>query len=224
MNDQHSQGLRQWQGGNFGGAQASMAAAAKRGEDSGQFHRDFGGILAMAGNLDKAMEEFERAEEVEPQNPEARFLQGLVRLLRGQFAEGWPLYLQRRHPLSSYQRPVWDGAHAPASTVLLYADQGLGDCLQFVRHAPLVRERCGQLNLLCKPELAGILSTVLPFDEVSRRMRCRRLAHATATPPSARSPRSWGRSSPPRLRHPPPSRRTLRWRRRGRRRSTRSLR
>ena len=44
-------------------------------------------------------------------------------------------------------------------TVLLHADHGLGDAIQFIRYAPMVRERCSRVIVVCRAELARLLAT-----------------------------------------------------------------
>src|SRR5262249_18147420 len=81
-------------------------------------------------------------------------------LLHGVFERGWAEYewrwqrgsMQPRH----FDRPRWDGASLPTSTMLLYAEQGLGDTVQFLRYARLVSQRVDRVVLECQPVLASL--------------------------------------------------------------------
>ena len=73
----------------------------------------------------------------------------MLRLLKGEFEGGWQDYEQRwtlpNKALPSLQRPRWDGSPLAGKTILVYAEQGLGDTIQFVRYLPLVKERGGNV-------------------------------------------------------------------------------
>jgi Flp pilus assembly protein TadD len=103
-----------------------------------------GTTLHVLGRLDDAIESFRRGQALLPGDPTLRFNESLARLALGDFAEGWKLYESRwgtaLHPTRpAFQQPQWyqdDGP--PDRTVLLHAEQGIGDTLQFCRYVPLV--------------------------------------------------------------------------------------
>lgn len=63
-------------------------------------------------------------------------------------------------PPREFAQPEWDGRALGAGTLLLYAEQGLGDTIQFMRYAPLAAARCGTLVVEYQPQLAGLLGSV----------------------------------------------------------------
>jgi Flp pilus assembly protein TadD len=89
-------------------------------------------------------------------------------LLRGEFAEGWKEYEWRYKipgapPLMPpSDRPQWDGAALPDATLLLIADQGLGDAIQFSRYIPRVHERCPRLVIVADPLLHPLIRQIHP--------------------------------------------------------------
>lgn len=106
-----------------------------------------------------------------PDTPLAHYLLSLLLLRLGRFAEGWSEYEWRwQTPGFSTPRRVtgkeWDGTAAQNQTVLLHAEQGFGDTIQFCRFAPLVRERSGRVLLIVPPELRALLGTAPGIDEV----------------------------------------------------------
>jgi len=103
---------------------------------------------------------------------QARFVESVARLTLGDFAAGWRGYESRWSVglLASQRRgftvPQWLGPETPqqsldGKTILLHAEQGFGDTIQFVRYAPLVA-RCGAGKVLLevqrelKPLLSGM--------------------------------------------------------------------
>src|SRR5436305_15337930 len=94
----------------------------------------------------------------------------MVWLLAGNFEQGWTEYEWRwqrqgaaRH---CFRQPLWDGAPLHGQTILLHAEQGFGDTLQFIRYAPLVQERGGCVLLACPAALIPLLQTCRGIDRL----------------------------------------------------------
>ena len=87
-------------------------------------------------------------------------------LLTGDYKNGWQEYewrsrlpeMQQLMPFAG--RAHWDGAALDGATILLYAEQGFGDAIQFVRYAPLVAERGGEVIVRCVPGLAALVGSM----------------------------------------------------------------
>jgi tetratricopeptide (TPR) repeat protein len=115
-----------------------------------------------------------RALAAEPDFQPARFVDSTVRLYLGNFAAGWQGYEWRWGGAFGPHRrkfaaPLWLGEQSlGGKTILLHAEQGFGDTLQFVRYAPLLAERGARVILEVQPQLVRLLSgmpgiaTVLP--------------------------------------------------------------
>lgn len=105
---------------------------------------------------------------LDPTLPGSHFALAEALLLRGELAEGWEEYEWRFRipgtppPLPNATAPQWDGAAMPDGALLLVADQGYGDALQFCRYVPWAVARCGQVTLACSPELESLLRPAFP--------------------------------------------------------------
>jgi len=87
----------------------------------------------------------------------------LVHLLTGNFEAGWPGHQARLNlPSASYPkipRPMWQGTEdIKGKTILIAADEGLGDTIQFVRYVPMLAERGARVLLVVQDPLHGLLS------------------------------------------------------------------
>ncbi len=91
-------------------------------------------------------------------------------MLCGDFDRGWPEYEWRRRLPSivwrHFDQPLWDGSRLEGRTILLHAEQGLGDTLQFIRYAPLVKERGGTVIVECQPSLVRLLAGTSGVDQL----------------------------------------------------------
>ncbi len=99
-----------------------------------------------------------------PDFAQAKFVEGVARLTLGDFS-GWRGYEARWGVgfLAAHRRdftvPLWRGdTSLDGKTILLHAEQGFGDTLQFVRYAPLLAARGVNVILEVQPELARLLS------------------------------------------------------------------
>jgi hypothetical protein len=115
------------------------------------------------GRPEAALQALERAIALAPDYADAHWNRALTLLLAGDFAQGWPAYEWRwratgmREP--DLAAPRWDGGPLDGQTILLHAEQGLGDSIHFVRYAPLVAARGGRVIVQCPAPLARLLAT-----------------------------------------------------------------
>jgi len=127
--------------------------------------------LEGLGRFADAVHAGQRAVAASPDSAVARHNLAVTRLSMGQMtAEVWDLYewrlLLKGKPAWLDTVPRWDGEDISGRTILLHAEQGLGDTLQFVRYAPLVAARAGRVILAVQPALARLLRTVPGVDHV----------------------------------------------------------
>jgi Tfp pilus assembly protein PilF len=119
---------------------------------------NLGIALARARHMTEALDAFTRAQALDPRFEYARFCESNVHLMRGDFARGYALYDSHRAVYPHRHRDCrWDGAPLEGRTILLYAQHGLGDTLQFVRYVERVATMGGRVILQVQPELMPLL-------------------------------------------------------------------
>lgn len=134
------------------------------------------GVALQAMNrLREALASYDRAQALDPAYAENRWNRAVCLLLAGDFIQGWPEYEWRwRHPglrLYGGKHPMSEprltaGADLRGKTVLLYAEQGLGDTLQFCRYAALVAQRGARVWLQVQHALQPLLQGLEGVERV----------------------------------------------------------
>ncbi|MEI6181127.1 MAG: tetratricopeptide repeat protein, partial [Chloroflexales bacterium] len=160
--------------GQFEEALGSIDQAIEINPEQAELYNNRGRALVGLRRFDAALASLERAIKVRPDYTEAHWNLALCRLLLGDFTRGWTGYEWRwktelaRKDQRDFAQPLWLGAEDLAgATILLYAEQGLGDTLQFCRYAKLVAGLGAKVVLEVQaallPLLAGLegTSTVL---------------------------------------------------------------
>jgi tetratricopeptide (TPR) repeat protein len=130
-----------------------------------QVHSNCGHLLHDAGRYDEALHAYERALALQPDLALVQWNKGLIKLLHGEFEEGWRLYEARwqsyaRPSFRNFPQPLWSGDALAGRTILLHAEQGLGDTLQFCRYLPAVAELGGTVLLEAPATLLPLLETL----------------------------------------------------------------
>lgn len=129
-----------------------------------------GSLHHRLGDADEACRHYERALAVDPELPEARAGLGELQLWLGDFARGWRNYEYRLRGRSSPARPFasprWQGEDLAGRTLLVYAEQGLGDVVMLSSCLPDVIERAGSVLVLAEERLVGLLARSFPAARV----------------------------------------------------------
>ncbi len=161
--DRHGNlGLALLEDGRFAAAAAALAEAAALAPDAGRLV-NLGIALRCTQQLDAAVAAFDRALALDPDHAAARFNRAMVDLTRGAFDRGWRDYEARWQvpPLSlttSVALPRWSGEAFAGRTLVLQAEQGFGDTIQFCRFVPAAAALGGRIRLLVPPPLTRLLA------------------------------------------------------------------
>ena len=125
-----------------------------------------GNAMLERGDPQTAIACYESALRLAPEQVEAHRNLGLVRLLLGDFPGGWPEWRWPAPGPARFAQPEWRGETLDGVPILLHAEQGFGDILQFVRYVPLVAARGGRVILEVPAELRRVLGKMAGADIV----------------------------------------------------------
>jgi tetratricopeptide (TPR) repeat protein len=153
-------------------ALAEYQLALREAPDRAENHCHRGNALFDLQRIPEAIASYDRALELNPRHAQSNFNKGLCLLLSGDFARGLPLY-EWRQELERGARPTllrgvaWRGDKELAGkTLFVYADQALGDTLQFCRYAKLAEEHGARVILAAQPQLQELLTSLSPTIQV----------------------------------------------------------
>ncbi len=158
--------------GRFGEAEACFRESLRLRPDHPAALCNLGTQLQLTGELATAEACFRRALELEPASAQAHYNLALLCLLTGRLDEGWAEYEWRweirGQGLSArrnFQQPLWNGESVGERVVLLHAEQGFGDTLQFCRYVPLAAERVRVILEVPRP-LVKLLSGMPGIEQI----------------------------------------------------------
>ena len=123
-----------------------------------------GRALAALNRLDEAMTSYGKARAAGKDHPDIQFSEALALLTLGDYRNGFEKYEARWRrtgmpPPQSRKGPLWLGDYSLArKTVLLHAEQGLGDTIQFARYVPLLAGTGAKIVLEVQSELTALMA------------------------------------------------------------------
>lgn len=138
--------------------------------DHDRAHMNMGSSLKALGRLDEAIGYLRRATELAPNSADAHWNLALALLMAGDYINGWKAYEWRLKisdiPIQKFPQSIWDGSVQPDKTLLIHAEQGMGDTIQFVRYASVARTKVKRVILYCQEPLVRLLYDIKGIDQV----------------------------------------------------------
>jgi hypothetical protein len=156
-------------------ALASYNKAISIQPDYAEAYSNRGNALKELKRLDEALASYDKAIGIKPDFAEAYWNLSLCHLLGGNFKDGWQGYEWRwkRQDISktagvrNFSQPLWLGEQLlKGKTILLYAEQGLGDTIQFCRYVPIVSMLGAKVILEVQRPLVKLLKNLEGVNQI----------------------------------------------------------
>lgn len=161
-----------WRLQDFDGALAHAKRAVDLAPEHAYAVRILGTALLNLNRLDEAEAQMRRALDLLPGFSLAEVDLAFTLLLGGRLEEGWPMYALRWRDTERMKRPgffraelEWKGPREQplaGKRIAVYAEQGLGDVIQFIRYAAMMHRDGGDVSALVHPELVALLAHSMP--------------------------------------------------------------
>lgn len=128
-------------------------------------HYNLGNVFNELGDLSTALESYNKALELKPDYPDAHWNSSLTMLLGGDYKNGWRKYECRFEKTSEFSNlhalpkcRLWNGSKLETGAkILLVSEQGLGDTLQFMRYAIVLKEHGASVSICAQPKLHSLI-------------------------------------------------------------------
>lgn len=174
----HNLGVLLQDEGRFDEAREHLLQVLESEPASADTHVALGSVAHRQGEEAVARQHYQRALASDPEHAEAHAGLGELDLWVGNFAAGWSNYEYRLRgrasPARPFPNPVWQGEDLTGRTLLVYAEQGLGDVVMFASCLPDVIERARSVLVFAEKRVVGLLQRSFP------RARVRAFEHMSA--------------------------------------------
>lgn len=157
-------GAARYRLGDLAGAEGALREALRLDPRHAGAWCNLGAVQNDLGRDDGAIASFSKAIAIDPGHMDAHVYRGAALLRLGRFAEGWTDYdwrLKQRHGPRvdrGFDQPLWQGEEFAGRRLLIHAEQGLGDTIQFMRYLPMVKARGGSVIFEVQPALLRLIA------------------------------------------------------------------
>ncbi len=166
----NSRGLALKELGRLDEARACLEQALERQPDYNEVQINLGTCWMAENRMEEALAATDLALARDPEHAGAHWNRALILLTLGDWARGWPEYEWRFQSQMvtppAWDTPRWDGTPLAGRTLLVHAEQGLGDTLQFARCCARISRDGGQVVLECVPTLHPLMQACQGIDRV----------------------------------------------------------
>ena len=164
----YNQGVVLQDQGNFNQAVESYQEAIRINPEYAQAYNNYGFILHKRGKFDEAINQYRRAIDLDPTIAQAHTNLGVALLLTGDFKKGWQEYDWRlktelsRSDKRTLPYPRWHGCDLASKTILVWAEQGIGDQIMFASVLHLLAQKSQRVVVGIEPRLVAIFQRSFP--------------------------------------------------------------
>ncbi len=156
-------------------AAAAFKKAAAFDPSLAEVFNNLGKAFRDLGRIERSVRCYDRAVAMEPDNPAFRFNRAVALLLKGDFKRGWQDYEFRLHPGAESRAqaflapdiPIWDGSPLAGRHLLVSAEQGFGDTIQFARYLRKIDRNGGRVTLHCPSALHRLFAGISDIDALT---------------------------------------------------------
>ena len=126
----------------------------------------------MLGDREGAIECYQQAYEIDPTYTDAELYLSMAEIETGRLEAGWQHFEARwrcgQLPLRDFSSPLWRGEDLNDKKLLLFAEQGLGDVVHFIRYAAVIRDKWPNAHVVVEVRrtLQRLAATVPGVDQV----------------------------------------------------------
>ena len=165
----HLLGISVYQSGQYEIAVSLIIQAIQIDSTKPLFFTNPGNAFQKQGKLEESAQAYQKAIQIQLDYADAHFNLAMLLLLQGQFVEGWEKYEWRwdsslKSQKRNFKRPLWDGASLNGKSILVYAEQGFGDSIQFARYINLLPNTDSTIIVACQPELKSLFKSIDRID------------------------------------------------------------
>ena len=150
----------------------SHQRAVKAKPDSHEVQFNFANTLLNSGKYTEAIEAYRRTSELKPNFYRAKINLGTTLLSMANFAEGFKEYSYRIYEDKNFQsvldkkNSIWNGQNIENKKVLVIADEGLGNTLQFSRYLETLSQLNCKIIFKCQEELHHLFEDMIHIEEI----------------------------------------------------------
>jgi hypothetical protein len=142
-------------------------------------HINQGNLLLELRDLEAACNSYDNATKIKSNKAEAIWGKSVALLLNGEYKKGFELYESRWgkddiaiHKRNFEQPSLLNAVEIYGKTIFIYAEQGLGDTIQFCRYSILLKDRGARVILEVPKALMGLLSSLQGVDTLLEKGKC----------------------------------------------------
>jgi hypothetical protein len=152
----------------FDAAERELRAVVAAAPEFAPAHHDLGALAQWRKDYQSSIDHLQRAIALDPANRASYVALAQSLFASGRYDEGWRCFEAREGGLARHPRPrgLWDGSPIPGGALGVFAEEGIGDTVQFCRYAAAVRDRVARIYLVVDGQYATLAPLLREMDRI----------------------------------------------------------